>query len=143
MLQILNRRKSGGFTLIELLVVIAIIGILATIVLVSLNSARQKARNARRESDIRQVAIAAEMFYDANSAYPSAANYGAVSFGSFLTSKPVDPLNTGANVYVWVDNSGNSQKYAACATMEGADAASAIFFARESGSGMAASCPAL
>ncbi len=48
--------KSRGFTLIELLVVIAIIGILSSVVLASLNSARAKGRDSRRVSDLKQMA---------------------------------------------------------------------------------------
>ncbi len=47
-----------GFTLIELLVVIAIIGLLASVVLASLNTARQKGRDARRLSDLKEIANA-------------------------------------------------------------------------------------
>ena len=62
--------KQKGFTLMELLVVIAIIGLLATIVLVSANSVRGKARNVRRISDMRSYVIAFEMAYDENNEYP-------------------------------------------------------------------------
>jgi len=54
-------KKRKGFTLIELLVVIAVIGMLASIVLVSLGPARAKARDARRVADVRQMSIALEV----------------------------------------------------------------------------------
>lgn len=70
------KRKSGilGFTLIELLVVIAIIGVLASIVLASLNSARRKSRDARRITDLKQIQLALELYFDAQSPpqYPAA-----------------------------------------------------------------------
>lgn len=60
-----------GFTLIELLVVIAIIALLSTLSVVALNSARAKSRDARRQSDIKQMRTALEMYFDQNLQYPS------------------------------------------------------------------------
>ncbi len=56
-----------GFTLIELLVVIAIIGILSSVVLASLNTARSKGTDAKIQSEIRSIAVNAEIYYDNNS----------------------------------------------------------------------------
>ena len=61
------RTKSRGFTLIELLVVIAIIGILASVVLASLNSARAKGSDAAIKSSINNARAQAEIFYDSSS----------------------------------------------------------------------------
>jgi prepilin-type N-terminal cleavage/methylation domain-containing protein len=55
-------KANRGFTLIELLMVIAIIGLLATMAVTSLNNARQKSRDARRVSDIKQLMTALEMY---------------------------------------------------------------------------------
>jgi type II secretion system protein G len=92
-------KTSKGFTLIELLVVIAIIGILATIVLVSLNSARQKARDTQRVADIKQVQTALEMYFDANTSYPDAGASNTIpDLKPYLPASPVDPL-AGAQYY--------------------------------------------
>lgn len=57
-------QKQQGFTLIEILVVIAIIGLLASTVLASMNSARAKARDARRTADAKQIWSALQLFLD-------------------------------------------------------------------------------
>ena len=62
--------NSKGFTLIELLVVIAIIGLLATLAVVSLNNARQKSRDAKRVSDIRQIQTALDLYFLDQNSYP-------------------------------------------------------------------------
>jgi len=63
-----------GFTLIELLVVIAIIGVLSSVVLASLGTARAKAGDARVRSDLRQVSIALQLYFDKYSRYPTNPN---------------------------------------------------------------------
>jgi prepilin-type N-terminal cleavage/methylation domain-containing protein len=65
-------QQKKGFTLIELLVVIAIIGILSAIGLVSLSGAREKARDAKRKSDLATISTALTLYYDDRTpnAYP-------------------------------------------------------------------------
>lgn len=63
----MKQTHTRGFTLIELLVVIAIIGILASVVLASLNSARDKGQSAAIKSSLNNMRAQAELVYDANS----------------------------------------------------------------------------
>ncbi len=58
------KKLTRGFTLIELLVVIAIIGVLASVVLASLNSARSKGEDAAVKSNLANARPQAELFYD-------------------------------------------------------------------------------
>jgi len=64
----MNNKK--GFTLIELLVVIAIIGLLSTLAVVALNSARQKSRDSKRVADVKQVQTALELYFADLNGYP-------------------------------------------------------------------------
>ena len=104
--------KRKGFTLIELLVVIAIIGTLSGIVLVSMGGARSRARDANRQSDMRQIVSAQEMYYGDKDSYLT----GATGEG---TTPPIDVYLRGLNDpqcpdaacsgndnYNWPDNSG-------------------------------------
>ncbi|MFH1098796.1 MAG: type II secretion system protein [Candidatus Uhrbacteria bacterium] len=67
-------RKKKGFTLIELLVVIAIIGLLSTLAVVALSSARAKARDAKRVSDIKQIQSALGLYAAEKNGYPGVAD---------------------------------------------------------------------
>lgn len=83
------KKANRGFTLIELLVVIAIIGILSSVVLASLNDARQKSRDAKRIADVKQLQLALELYFDSNGSYP--ANLDALAEGGFIPAIPADP----------------------------------------------------
>jgi len=89
-------KKVKAFTLIELLIVVVIIGILAALVVLSLTSARAKAKDARAKSAVSDVATAVEMYINDNegtAAYPTSGSAlvgTASSIGSYLKSKAVD-----------------------------------------------------
>ena len=88
--------NKKGFTLVELLVVIAIIGLLSTMAVVALNSARQKSRDARRISDVKQIQTALELYYNDKGGYPPASTnqiatsttYGMTSYMATIPTPP-------------------------------------------------------
>ena len=66
----IKKLKQDGFTLIELLVVISIIGLLASVVLVSLNKTRIKSRDVTRLATLKQIVTALELYLSDNGHYP-------------------------------------------------------------------------
>ncbi|MBI4086602.1 prepilin-type N-terminal cleavage/methylation domain-containing protein [Candidatus Kaiserbacteria bacterium] len=139
-----GNEERSGFTLIELLVVISIIGLLASIVMASLNSARVKARDARRKSDLREIALALELFYDANGSYistgatdvnneyntlDSAVLGGGGTYdwhrldglvtGGYISVLPVDPVNKDIGPWCWVRPDGGLKDYIYTYTSDG------------------------
>lgn len=103
--------RNRGFTLIELLVVIAIIGILSSVVLASLNSARQKSRDARRIGDVKQLQLALEMYYDSNNGYPTST---AALAPDYIPVQPTDPQTGSAYTYT----ASSTSNYVLRATLE-------------------------
>lgn len=105
--------RNGGFTLIELLVVVSIIGLLASIVVVSMSGVRQSGRDARGISDIKQIQTAIELTYDfsADSYANLPQNWTVVSDdiaevpGIAEIQKSINPVptGTGSRAYKWCD----------------------------------------
>lgn len=95
----MNNNKKG-VTLVELLVVIAVMGVLAGVGFSILNPAGQqnKARDARRKGDLRQIQNALEMYRADNKLYPTTGNFPAcgLALSNYMTSVPCDP--TGSSV---------------------------------------------
>ena len=101
-----------GFTLIELLVVVSLIGILATLVIANMNSARERARDAQRKSDLRNIQTALRLYYNDEGNYPLKAVVDAVwgttwtgTGGSvYMNLLPIDPLSPAQDyVYTYID----------------------------------------
>ena len=80
------KHQSRGFTLIELMVVVAIIGLLSSVVLASLNTARSKGNDAARMQNVKALGTAMELYYSDNNSYPKNGTVNtATTIGSLST----------------------------------------------------------
>ena len=107
------KKYSKGFTLIELLVVIAIIGILSSVVLASLNTARTKGSDAAAKAGMTQLRTQGEMFYDSNSNVYT--GFFAASSTAAMTT------NIKQNISGTLTTSDGADKWAASALLKGGD----------------------
>jgi type II secretion system protein G len=118
-------KSNKGFTLIELLIVLAIIGILTGLLLANFIGVRQRARDAQRKSDTKQIQVALELYRQDNGNYPLSSNiidYPAScgtghsiskSGGStYMLKIPCDPVSS--KPYLFVSNNGQSYTLLAC-----------------------------
>jgi type II secretion system protein G len=94
-----QRNKNAGFTLLELLVVIAIIGILAGTIMIAVNNARKKSRDAKRAGDMRQMVTALEQYQIHNGNYPTGtASIASAGDGSLLNDPAT--MDTAAEAFI-------------------------------------------
>jgi general secretion pathway protein G len=125
------KNSIRGFTLVELLIVIAIIGVLSTLLMANFIGVRQRARDAQRKSDLRQIQAALEIYRSDNGGYPalvavgvdgyesdngtsSCTGNGTIQLGTTIYMKkiPCDPLG---DTYFYIQlNSGGGYSIYAC-----------------------------
>ena len=119
--EVFFRKKDQGFTLIEILVAIAIIGILSGTVWAFLAGARTKARETIRQSVMKQIVSAQELYYSDNGVYLQApAQDGTPAISTYLSALN-DPKSDNPD-YKWQDNSAtgcnDGQVFCVYATLE-------------------------
>lgn len=130
-----ERTARRGFTLIELLIVISIIGVLSSIVLASLDSARTRARDARRMADLHSLETAIVLYLVTNGSFPNNDTSGSTAgdwsaaykaqLAPYISKPPLDPVANDASRYygsyrmTWAPDATCNGQYVLWAYIEG------------------------
>lgn len=101
--------KNKGFTLIELLIVVAIIGLLASMIIISVAKIKSRRQDVNRVSDIKSIQEALAMYHNDYQAYPVYDGYvtGDDDMSNSLVNNgaiqrvPTDPVNSGSYQYYY------------------------------------------
>jgi len=120
--------KKLGFTLIELLIVISIIGILAALIMTNIQGVRERARDARRKSDLQAIKTSLRLYYNDNRTFPEStdgeivdASWGG-EFGQngtiYINSLPLDPNSSDSTPVTYEYYQANDDSYALVAKLE-------------------------
>ncbi len=97
-----TKTSVRGFTLIELLVVIAIIGLLSTIIAAPIQSARKKARDAKKIAELKATELALEQYAESNAAtYPSRLEALSPQFMPLLSSFASSTTSTARDAFAY------------------------------------------
>lgn len=132
------KQRSPGFTLVELLIVIAILGVLASLILANMSGARERARDAQRKSDLKQMQTALRMYFTdfginpgstaskqiqhaaTNKVFAWGEEFG-VGGNTYMSKLPKDPLydsSSGAYTYSYQLHPTDTDLYCAWAILE-------------------------
>ena len=106
--------RERGFTLIELMVVVGIIAMLALVLIPNFINARNQAATAACESNLNAIAVASEMFFADQQAYPATGTVTAALFTangiSYFKASPIDPSDpTRVGKYAFTNTTANGQ----------------------------------
>jgi general secretion pathway protein G len=103
-----KRRREGGFTLVEMMVVIVIIGLLATVVIINVLPATDRAAQTRVKADLDTLSSALDMYRLENMRYPTTQEGLAALSPNYVRRLPNDPWNS---PYVYMSPGPNGAPY--------------------------------
>ncbi len=126
--------KKLGFTLIELLIVITIIGILSALVMTNVQGVRERARDARRKSDLNSIKTSLRLYYNDFGAFPTSTGgqingcgtgsqtcpWGSsfASTNTYMNTLPLDPSSSSSNQITYTYTQTDSDNYTITAVLE-------------------------